>query len=72
MSLSFVAIKVNFALTEINLNDNNNNHFLKLCYAFLVVYPHHCLSYMGSLLKFHGMSLILKRVMDDISFVPFL
>lgn len=58
MSLSLVAVKVNFAFTEINLNDNddNNNNFFKLHYAFLVVYPQHCLSYMGSLLKFHGMS----------------
>lgn len=34
MSLSFVAVKANFAFTEINLNDNNNNHFLKLLCLF--------------------------------------
>lgn len=65
-----MAIKANFAFTEINLNNNNNN-FLKLYYAFLVVYPHCCLAYMGTLLKFHGMSLFLKKVVN-ISFVPFL
>lgn len=48
MSLSFVAVKANFAFTEINLNYNNNNNFLKLYYVFLVIYPHHCLSYMGT------------------------
>lgn len=79
-SLGFVAVKANFAFTERKCNNIDwlidwSIDWLQLCYAFSVIYPQYCLSYLGSLLKFQSMRLFLRRVINTsfyLSFIQFL